>query len=105
VSELEVGYRVPGPILDFASRLLPLAAPHVAPSRSIRVDGEAPWITSAPGTDELVAAVAERSGFLAGEWTSVGVVVPRSLAGPVREALVAAGVDAAAADRGGLDHA
>jgi DNA helicase IV len=37
VAELELGYRVPAPVLEFANRLLPYAAPGVKPSRSVRV--------------------------------------------------------------------
>ncbi len=33
-TELTVGYRVPGPILDFANRLLPTTAPDITPPRS-----------------------------------------------------------------------
>ncbi len=35
-TELTLGYRAPGRVLDFASRLLPAAAPGVAPTTSIR---------------------------------------------------------------------
>jgi DNA helicase IV len=45
---LEVGYRVPRQILDFASRLLPLIAPGLAPARSLRADAGAAEIVSVP---------------------------------------------------------
>jgi DNA helicase IV len=38
VRELDVGYRVPRQILDFASRLLPSIAPALSPARSLRGD-------------------------------------------------------------------
>jgi hypothetical protein len=38
VRELDVGYRVPRQILDYASRLLPSIAPGLAPARSLRAD-------------------------------------------------------------------
>ncbi len=38
VRELDVGYRVPRQILDYASRLLPAIAPGLAPARSLRAD-------------------------------------------------------------------
>jgi len=41
VRELDVGYRVPRQILDFASRLLPSIAPGLAPASSLREDPEA----------------------------------------------------------------
>lgn len=105
VTELEIGYRVPGPILDAASRLLPLAAPHVAPSRSIRTTGDDPWFTRVATADLLPGAVAERVALLDREWGSVGVVVPGPLGEAVLAALTAAGLDAGDARRGGLDRA
>jgi DNA helicase IV len=105
LTELEVGYRVPGPILDAASLLLPLAAPHVTPTRSIRADGEPPWITSTETPAQLLDEVVARARFLAAEWTSVGVIAPSSLEADVLDALTTAGVDAGAAERGGLDRA
>jgi DNA helicase IV len=103
--ELEVGYRVPGPILDAASLLLPIAAPHVAPTRSIRTAGEPPWVTHTGAGNALFDETIARARFLSEEWTSVAVVAPRSIAGQILDALVEAGVDAGAADRGGLDRA
>ncbi|MGY6499866.1 MAG: HelD family protein [Acidimicrobiales bacterium] len=105
VAALEIGYRVPAPVLDYASRLLPLAAPHVRPSRSIRTAGDDPWVTAAEDGPALLSAVVERSRVLAAEWGSVGVVAPRSLTTFVLDALRRADLDAAPADRGGLDRA
>ena len=102
--ELEVGYRVPGPILDAASRLLPLAAPNVAPTRSIRTAGDPPWLTRTEAGTRLLDEVVARARLLADEWTSVAVISPRSLADDVLSALADAGVDAGAAERGGLDR-
>jgi DNA helicase IV len=45
---LEVGYRVPRQILDFASLLLPLIAPGLAPARSLRADAGAAAIVAVP---------------------------------------------------------
>ncbi len=41
VRELDVGYRVPRQILDFASRLLPSIAPGLSPAQSLRADEDA----------------------------------------------------------------
>ena len=41
VRELDVGYRVPRQILDFASRLLPAIAPGLSPAKSLRADASA----------------------------------------------------------------
>jgi DNA helicase IV len=104
VSELEVGYRVPASILDLASRLLPVAAPQVTPSRSIR-HGDEPWITRTASVEDLAREVARRAEVLCEAWGSVGVVAPDPHADPVLGAIVEAGLDAARGDRGGLDHA
>jgi DNA helicase IV len=48
---LDVGYRVPRQILDYASRLLPLIAPGVSPARSLRQDaGAATVVATEPGS-------------------------------------------------------
>jgi DNA helicase IV len=41
VRELDIGYRVPRQILDFASRLLPSIAPGLSPAQSLRADPNA----------------------------------------------------------------
>jgi DNA helicase IV len=57
VRELDVGYRVPRQILDFASRLLPSIAPGLSPAQSLRADPNALAVVRvAPG--ELGARVA-----------------------------------------------
>ena len=45
VRELDVGYRVPRQILDFASLLLPSIAPGLTPARSLRADPAALTVT------------------------------------------------------------
>ncbi len=42
VAHLTIGYRVPGPILDVANRLLPFTAVASEASRSVRTGGEPP---------------------------------------------------------------
>jgi DNA helicase IV len=85
IEELEVGYRVPKPILDVANRLLPDVAPEVRPSRSVREEGEAPTVL--PADPELAVAVRRAVDELAATWRSVGVVVPDAVGEPVRAAL------------------
>jgi DNA helicase IV len=67
--ELTLGYRVPAPILELANRLLPIAAPHVTPSSSVRVTGREPVRVASP---ELLDQV-ER---LRTAWTTVAVIGP-----------------------------
>ena len=77
-AELTMGYRLPGAFLELANRLLAMAAPGVAPSRSAREDGDPPD-AHALTADELVPAVAAHAHALAKEFATVAVVaaVPR----------------------------
>ncbi len=56
VRELDVGYRVPRQILDFASRLLPSIAPALSPAKSLRADPNALRVVPV-GPGELGAQV------------------------------------------------
>ena len=75
-TELDLGYRVPAPIIDFANRLLPEAAPDVRPSRSVRESGAAPELVAVDSRQELNEALAAVVDQLAARWTSVGVIIP-----------------------------
>lgn len=91
---LTVGYRIPGPNMDLAARVLAEAAPEVAPPRSVRQDGRAPRVVAATSADALGAEVAR---VVAGELSEVGtgnlaVICPSSLIDELSEALEAAGV-------------
>lgn len=81
-TELDLGYRVPAPILEFANRLLPEAAPGLQPARSVREEGRLPTIVPVERGD-LVAAIIQAAAERAARWSSVGVIVPESLYGPV----------------------
>jgi DNA helicase IV len=98
LEELAVGYRVPAAILDFANRLLPIAAPHVRPSRSVRTAGDPPLVLTL-AADALAHAVATEVDALAGRWTAVGVIAPVSLLDDIAAALRAAAIDFADARR------
>jgi DNA helicase IV len=78
VAELEIGYRVPGPILEMANRLLPEAAPQVRPSRSVRAHGAAPVLVPV-GREYLAASVEAELAALTGDWVSVAVIAPEAL--------------------------
>ncbi|MEY2461422.1 MAG: hypothetical protein QOG30_3252 [Acidimicrobiaceae bacterium] len=75
-TELDLGYRVPAPIIDFANQLLPEAAPDVRPTRSVRESGPAPEIVLVDRDEELTPVVQRIVDELAARWTSVGVVIP-----------------------------
>ena len=101
IEELELGYRVPRPILDVANRLLPEVAPGVRAARSVRTEGMAPEIVPTSAGD-LPARAAAEVAALATVWTSVGAVVPTEWREPVADALREAGVDFGTGARGGL---
>ena len=65
VRELDVGYRVPRQILDFASRLLPSIAPGLAPAKSLRADAAALRVTPVPAEDLGVRVASECASALA----------------------------------------
>jgi DNA helicase IV len=105
IEELKLGYRAPGRVLDVASRLLPMIAPHLAATESIRRGRSDPRFVTVPEADDLAAAVATEAAALAQDWASVAVIVPVSLHDEVEAALAAAGADLGDAEREGLDHA
>ncbi|MFT7646352.1 MAG: DNA helicase IV [Candidatus Poriferisodalaceae bacterium] len=73
VEELELGYRLPAALLEAASVLLPAAAPHVTPSRSVRQGGQPPAHHRRP-SDELARTAADKACELAAAHSTIGVV-------------------------------
>ena len=104
-AELTVGYRVPGPIMDLAARVLRLAAPGLRPPSSIRHTGDEPVLV---GTDdaaldlEVVDAVRRELKVVGAG--NVAVVTPSSLVDRLDAALGEAGVEHGRATRQGLDR-
>ena len=80
--ELTLGYRAPGQVLDLASKLLPVAAPTVQPTQSIRRGTRAPNILKVDRDRLSVESLAEAIS-LAGEDFLVGLVVPGSHLAPI----------------------
>jgi DNA helicase IV len=104
IEALRHGYRSPAEVLALANRLLPAAAPGVAPTEAIRASGRgAPTFVSTTAGGLLGAVAAEATAF-AGRHRSVGVIAPLSLVVAVRAALADAGVDAGDPTRDGLDR-
>ncbi len=109
-AELTVGYRIPGPSMELAARILEVAAPELRPPTSVRSEGEHPTFvpvhstngsTSALLDSVVVTATAEAAAAGAG---NLAVIAPRSLYGPITEAFEAAGVTIGRAPRDGLAH-
>ena len=76
--ELTLGYRAPGLVLDYASRLLPFAAPGVGPTSSIRTGRTEPAVRAVP-SDELAAAALSEARALARAHALVAVIAPDAL--------------------------
>ena len=57
--ELTLGYRAPGQVLELASRLLPVAAPAVTPTRSIRPGRDSPRLHQVPADGLISESLAE----------------------------------------------
>ena len=102
--ELTVGYRVPGPILDYANRLLPVTAPDITPSTSIRsrgVGAEHHEVSSG----SVATIVAEVAADLIDDWSTIGVIAASDRMDDILAALAAAGLDAGdTRTAAGLDH-
>jgi DNA helicase IV len=91
VRELDVGYRVPRQILDFASRLLPSIAPGLSPAESLRADPAALRVTPVPAED-LGARVASECASALARPGSVAVICADQQVTEVGAALRAAGL-------------
>lgn len=88
VAVLTIGYRVPGPILDAANRLLPFTDVLSEPSRSVRLEGGAPVVRVVP-TPDLFEAVAAEVAEVRHRHHNTGVVAPAALHEAIGEALAA----------------
>ncbi len=103
-AELTIGYRLPGPNMVLAAKVLALAAPDLTPPSSVRENGDEPRFVAAPAgglaAAALQAAIEERATVDPG---SVAVIVPDSLLGEVGAAFEASGVDFGRAARNGLN--
>ncbi|MFQ5558373.1 MAG: HelD family protein, partial [Acidimicrobiales bacterium] len=98
--ELTVGYRVPGPILELANRLLAVTAPGITPASSVRQRGQEPEIRRVSPA-RLVGEVTAATSHLAESWTSVGVIVADRMIIELAAACSSAGLDAVDARRTG----
>ena len=94
ISPLLLGYRVPETLLAFANQLLPIAAPHVQQSRSVRTGGAGPSFVFVNDPETLLAAVVAEAARLHEDHGLVGVLAPATMINDVAEAFGAAGVSA-----------
>ena len=104
-AELTVGYRVPGPIMDLAAKVLPLAAPGLRPPSSIRHTGDEPLVVRVPDhllDLQLAETVREQLKVIGSG--NVAVITPDAFADRADAALTEAGVEYGRATRQGLDR-
>jgi DNA helicase IV len=94
---LEVGYRVPRQILDFASRLLPVIAPGIAPARSLRADAGAAAIVPVPA-GALAGALADACAQALARPGSAAVIAADGHVPELSRLLTARGVEHATLD-------
>ncbi|MEQ8842938.1 MAG: AAA family ATPase [Acidimicrobiales bacterium] len=101
--ELTIGYRIPGPAMALANRVLPVAAPGLRPPQPVRTDGDAPRIVAVTEfTDGLVEVVRAELGAVAEG--NVAVIVPDSLVDEVHAAFAAHEMPVGGPTRHGLDQ-
>ena len=104
-AELTIGYRLPGPAMALASKVLTLAAPNLTPPSSVRETGDEPIIERSSESQfsaDLAAAVRrELNAVGAG---NVGVIAPTIWLERIESALKQHGIDYGRAQRGSLDH-
>ncbi len=115
-AELTVGYRIPGPAMELASRVLTYAAPELTPPVSVRTEGDEPRFVAVSGAtpgdhtaggeaaliERLIEVVTEEAA--GGGIGNVAVICPRSLYRAVVEGFTEAGVGIGSAARDGLDR-
>ena len=92
VAVLTIGYRVPGPILDAANRLLPFTNVASEPSRSVRLEGTPPVVRQVASA-LLLDAVADEVVTVRHRHHNTGVVAPAALHEAVGKALRTHGLE------------
>jgi DNA helicase IV len=82
-TELTIGFRVPGVIIDLASRLLPQLGVSVSPARSVRSDGSVHVLAC----DDLVSGTVDAVDKALVDEGIVGVIAPDSVLEELRRTL------------------
>jgi len=104
LEELELGYRVPRQIFDFAAQLLPFAAPTITRPRVVRDGPSEPELLQVE-SDRLAAATAVAAAHYAGRGLFVGIICPQNLHDAVSGALAADHMQWSDVGDGGLSRA
>jgi DNA helicase IV len=101
LTELTLGYRAPAPVLDFASRLLPSAAPGVGPTEAVRTGARPVRLVRASGPARFDAAARETATLRDEGFLTACIVAPGHVTAAQR-AFAAAGVAFGVPERDGL---
>jgi len=101
--ELSIGYRIPGPAMTLANRVLPFAAPGLRPPQPVRQDGEPARVI---GVNDLSAGLVDavRHEVAAVVDGNVAVIVPDSLVAEIGKIFADAEMVVGGANRHGLDQ-
>jgi DNA helicase IV len=91
VAVLTIGYRVPGPILDAANRLLPFTQVSSEPSRSVRLEGTPPSVRMVEPL-QLLAAIADEVAAVRHRHHNTGVVAPGAMHQAIGDSLALHGL-------------
>ncbi len=106
-AELTVGYRIPGPNMELAARVLVEAAPDLTPPRSVRQDGRPPRVVAVPPVEGQLAPSVVRTTMeevAAVGAGNVAVICPGSMVDRLSVAFSEAGVEHGVATTQGLAH-
>lgn len=105
--ELSVGYRIPGPTMDLAAKVLKVAAPQLDPPTAVRSDGDEPEIVEVSAPASLIEVAIQRSvsELSALDHGNVAVVCATSMYDDVVAGFEAAGVVIGRARRDGFTAA
>ncbi len=104
IKALSVGYRIPGPTMMLANRILPFAAPGLLPPTPVRSDGDDPQLVEVRDSlEETLIRVVLAELAKVGEG-NVAVIVPASLLQSVSSAFAARELPFGGPTRHGLDQ-
>ncbi len=104
--ELTVGYRIPGPSMKLASRVLAVAAPELDPPVAVRDEGDEPRFVPVHEADDpgqLIVQVAVEEQRALGQG-NIAVIAPTELYDDVIQAFVDQGVEVGRARKQGFDY-
>nr|WP_240755587.1 AAA family ATPase [Nocardioides iriomotensis] len=92
LEQLTLGFRVPGEVIEYAARLLPVVAPGLEPPRSVRRARGELDLRAADSPRHRDDLLAEAVAAARGRVGSVGLIVPDALVGHVESLLGSAGI-------------